>query len=69
MCLLMLGIKPYPKTRAIESSEGFSHLRETSLDMRYKFEHFRLNFVFLGAGLVDFGSESLNFSNFRNTEK
>ena len=28
-CLIILDLKPYPKTRAIEPSDGFLHLRET----------------------------------------
>ena len=37
--------------------------------MRREIEHFKLFFVFLGVGLVDLGSEALNFSNVSNTEK
>ena len=40
-------------------------MRETSLDTREEVEHFRLFFVFLAAGLVDLGSESLDFPNSR----
>ena len=56
-------------TLKLESSDGFLHLRETSLDTKWEVEHFRLFFVFLIAGLVDLGSESLNFSNAPNTDK
>ena len=52
-CLLILDLKPYPKTRTTEPSDGFLHLRETSLDTRWEVEHFRLLFIFLVAGLVD----------------
>ena len=59
----------YPKTRTSEPSDGFLHLRKTSLDTRWEVEHFTLSFVFLVAGLVNLGWESLNFSNAPNTEK
>ena len=59
----------YHKTRATEPSDSFSHLRETSLDTRWEVEHFRLLFVFLVAGLVDLGWESLNSSSASSTEK
>ena len=45
-CLLILDLKPYPKTRTTEPSDSFLHLRETSLDTRWQIEHFRL-FLFL----------------------
>ena len=54
-CLLILDLKPYPKTRATEPSDSFLHLRETSLDTRWEIEHFRLFFVFLVTGLLDLG--------------
>ena len=64
-----LFIKPYPKTRKTKPSDSFLHLREASLDTRWQIEHFRLFFVFLVAGLLDLGWESLNFSNIWNTKK
>ena len=39
------------------------------MDTRWEAEHFRLFSVFLTAGLLDMGSESLNFSNASNTEE
>ena len=68
-CLLILDLNPYLKARTTESSDGFLHLRETSLDTIWEVEHFRLFFVFLVAGLVDLSWESSNFSNAPNTEK
>ena len=69
VCLLILYLKPYPKTRTTEPSDSLLHLRETSLDTRWEIEHFRLFIVFLVAGLLDLGWESLNFPNAPNTEK
>ena len=57
-----------PKTSTTEPLDGILHLRETSLDMGWGAEHFRLVFVFLVAGLVSVGWESLNFSNAPNNE-
>ena len=39
------------------------------MNTRWEVEHFKIFFVFLAAGLVDLGPESLNFSNAPNTEK
>ena len=58
-----------PKARITDQSDDFSHFRETSLDTRWEVEHFRLFFIYLAAGLVDVGPESLNFSNASNTKK
>ena len=44
-----------PKTSTTEPLDGILHLRETSLDMGWGAEHFRLVFVFLVAGLVNLG--------------
>ena len=68
-CLLILDLKPYPKTRTTEPSDSFLHLRETSLDTRWQTEHFRLFFIFTVAGLLDLGWESPNFSNTPSTER
>ena len=67
--LILLDLKPYPKTRTTDPSDGFLHLRETSLDRRWEIEHFRLFFVLLVAGLVDLFWESLNFLNAPNAVK
>ena len=67
--LLILDLKPCSRTRTIEPSDGFLHLREASLDATWEVEHFRLFFIFLVAGLVDLRWESLNFSNAPYTEK
>ena len=46
--MLILDLKPYPKTRTTEPSDGFLHLRRTSLDRRWKVKHFRFIFCFSG---------------------
>ena len=68
-CMLILELNSYPKSRTTEASDGFLHLRKTSLETRWEGEHFRLFFVFLVAGLVDLSWESPNFSIAPNTEK
>ena len=57
------------ETRTTEPSDGYLHLRETSLDTIWEPEHFRLFFTFLAAGLVDLGREYVNFPNASDTEK
>ena len=66
-CLLILDLKPYPKTRTTEPSDSF--LRENSMNARWEIEHVRLLLIFLDAGLLDLGWDFLNFSNAPNTEK
>ena len=45
---VFLDLKPYPKTRITEPSDGFLYLRETSLDKIWEVEHFKLFFYFSG---------------------
>ena len=68
-CLLILDLKPYFKTRTTEPSDRFLHLRENSMNARWEIEHVRLLLLFLVAGLLDLGWNSINFSNAPNTEK
>ena len=54
-CLLILDLRPYPKTRTTEPSDGFLSLRDTSLENRLEVKHVMLFFVFLIAGLAELG--------------
>ena len=64
--MLILDLKPCPKTRTNEPSDVFLYLRETSLDTRLEVKHFSF---FCLSGCWFSGLWFSNFSSTDNTEK